>query len=331
MKDKIWLTWENQRRNRTTSDAVDAQLFEFYYPQPAPVRHIRSALSTLALLLRERPRVVFAQNPSLVLAMLVTRYGKLTGTPVIIDAHNAGIRPFDGRSRWASALNRRVIRDASLTIVSNAALAQEVRRQGGRPAVLPDPLPHLPPPVQAAPMTGAFNVLFVCTWAPDEPYLEVLAAAARLDPSVRIYVTGNSKGRERAFGALPPNVELTGFVSEEQFVALLHAADLVMDLTTREDCLVCGAYEAVAVGKPLLLSGTEALRGYFHRGAVYTDNTAEDIARRIEEARSREAELITQVSELRRDIEHRWSEHHRELLTQIQALMGPDEADVRAS
>ena len=58
--------------------------------------------------------------------------------------------------------------------------------------------------------------------------------------------------------------------------------DATIDLTTRENCLVCGAYQSIAAGKPMVLSKTRALQTFFPAGAVYTDNSAADIRRCIE-------------------------------------------------
>jgi glycosyltransferase involved in cell wall biosynthesis len=320
MDETIWLTWEVQRRNRSASAALGARLFELNDPQQGIRRYARSVLRTFSILRRTRPRIVFAQNPSLILAALVTTYGRLTRTPVVIDAHNAGVFPFDGRKRWANLLARTVMRHASLTLVSNDRLAAYVERQGGSPFVLPDPLPELHAGRNEIEMNGAFNVLFVCTWADDEPYGEVLQAAAQLPDDVRILVTGASKGRERRFGPLPANVTLTGFVDEEQFVGLLCEADLVMDLTTREDCLVCGAYEAVAAGTPMLLSDTRALRSYFHRGALYTDNTRDDIANKIVQAQGQRDELRAGVRALERELRSHWAQRHHALIARLREL-----------
>jgi hypothetical protein len=137
----VWLTWERQRRNRSMAAALDVPLIEIDGGPGRLRRYGVCAKRTLQVLQRRKPAVIFAQNPSLVLAAIVTRYGRTTGTPVIIDAHNAGIFPFEEKRGWANRLCARVIRDASLTIVSNDGLVPTVRERGGRAFVLPDPLP----------------------------------------------------------------------------------------------------------------------------------------------------------------------------------------------
>jgi glycosyltransferase involved in cell wall biosynthesis len=330
MKERIWLTWETQRRNRTLSDALNARLHELDYKLPRLRRWLKAGFHTFSILFSERPRVLFAQNPSLVLALLAVWYGRLSGRPTVIDAHNGGIYPYEGRQRRHQhilrrvmrALARHVIRQARVTIVTNSALAAYVESVGGRSAILPDPLPSFPS-ADTSQGDEQPTVLFICTWAADEPYLEVLRAAAKIDPRIRIKITGKSKGRELALGQpLPPNVMLTGFVPEEEFVELLRSADVVMDLTTLEDCLVCGAYEAVGMGKPMVLSGSRALRAYFCKGGVFTNNTADSIGRAIEQAVAERAQLQAQVAELRAELKESWEvarSQFESLLTELSA------------
>src|SRR5690625_5150088 len=177
MSKRLWLTWERQRRNRTTSAALGARLFEFRPNGSAPVRYGRSLLRTWWTLRSQKPTLVFAQNPSLVLANLATVYGRRHRTPVVVDAHNGALEAAP-RPTVRGLLARRALSTADITVVSNPALEPIVRRYGGRPLVLPDPLPTLHPAHAALP--SGFNVLFVCTWAADEPYLEVFAAAEQV-------------------------------------------------------------------------------------------------------------------------------------------------------
>ena len=62
---------------------------------------------------------------------------------------------------------------------------------------------------------------------------------------------------------------------------MLLSVDVIIDLMTRQDCLAGGAYEAVAAGTPLIVSNSEVLRRQFSSGTLFTDNTSEDLARKI--------------------------------------------------
>lgn len=301
----IWLTWERQRRNHTLSAALGARLNEFVF-EGGMGRYVRSAAATAAVIARERPRVVFTQNPSLVLCLLALLLRRTYGYRLIVDAHNAGLYPMEGKSRVLNALARYVARSADRVIVTNPSLERVVAGWGGRPVVLPDPLPDLPPRRGERGGGTPFHVVFVCRWAADEPYREVLAAASHLGAGFRISITGKPPA-SLAPGALPPNVTLTGFLPEGDYVALLQSADAVLVLTTRENCLNCGAYEAVSLERPLVLSDTSALRSYFGRGALFTDNDAESIAAALVAARGSAASLGAAVAVLKGELAARWA------------------------
>jgi glycosyltransferase involved in cell wall biosynthesis len=309
MPKRIWVTWEKQRRNVTISRALNCELFEFNLRMRRLLRYPVALVLTLVTFVRERPAIIFVQNPSIVLSAFAVAYGRLFRIPVVVDTHNAGVDPLDGKSVVANAITRFIQRRAALTILSNQALADTLRPVTGLApiAILPDPIPDLEPPARKPTLRGKTNVLFICTWADDEPFLEVIKAAALLPPDTVVYITGRSRNQEAAYGPkLPDNVVLTGYLSETDYVALLFACDVVVDLTTRENCLVCGGYEAVAAERAVILSATEALKTYFHRGALYTDNTCPDLAQRIREATATQQSMSSEVRSLKTELIRNW-------------------------
>ncbi|MBI2892994.1 MAG: hypothetical protein HYY06_05545 [Deltaproteobacteria bacterium] len=310
----LWVTWEDQRRNRSVSKAVGARLLEISGAGQGRLgRYVRSTVRTVGTVLRERPDFIVASNPSIVLASLALVLGRSLGRPVLIDAHNAGLDPPGGEGSLLHWVASAVTRGADVTVVHNDDLVDDVRHRGGRPFVLPDPVPDLaeaPEPVKPSAFQGKHNVLYVCTYDFDEPYLEVVEAGRLLGADVCIAITGRKV--ERILAANPPsNVIPTGYLPEADYVGALRAADVVMVLTTRESCAQCGAYEAVSAGVPMVLTGTATLRRIFSRGAVYTENRAAAIARAIEEAIRRRAELAAEVARLRDELVLGWNERLR--------------------
>lgn len=317
--DRLWVAWEIHRRNRTTSRALGFSLFEVTYQLSKWLRYPLSIIKTLRIFLREKPKVIVAQNPSIILALVAVWYGCIVRVPVVIDAHNAGINPFFDRKRWANVLAKHIMCFATLTVVTNEPLANYVVARGGRSFVLPDPLPKFESPPSLLPLQGNTNVLFICTWSEDEPYMEVIKAASRLDKTICIYITGNGKGKVNT--PLPANIVLTGFLDEADYVTFLFSSDIIMDLTTRDNCLVCGAYEAVAAEKPVILSDWAVLKEYFYKGAVYTDNSADDIASKILIAIENHNQLTHAVRELKIESSSNWLEKQRKLNAILQQLI----------
>jgi hypothetical protein len=79
-------------------------------------------------------------------------------------------------------------------------------------------------------------------------------------------------------------VEFLGFMNEDVYYDYFRSCALVMDLTICENCLVCGAYEAMALRRPLIVSDTRALGQYFGQACVLTPNTASAIASSVRAA-----------------------------------------------
>lgn len=305
---KIWITWEDQRRNYTLSKALSAQCYVININGNRWIRYIISIVRTFGIIIKEKPDVLFVQNPSMVLCLVSILYRKFKTIPLIVDAHNAGIRPFEGEKLWANRIAQYIMRNADITIVTNEKMADTVSRHSGKYYVLQDPIPDLAcrrnDPVQLA---GKYNIFFICTYSKDEPYLEVIKAAKLLDNSIYIYISGKPKRKEIEFGmGKINNVILTGFLPENSYLNMLHSCDVIMDLTSRQDCLVCGAYEAVAVEKPLIISDTEVNRKYFTKGVVYTKNESRDIAENIYYAISNIIYLKNEVLELKKDLLKDW-------------------------
>jgi glycosyltransferase involved in cell wall biosynthesis len=300
----IWLTWEVQRRNRSLADAVGATLHELLYSGNAIARYCVLTLRTLRVIRRAKPRVIYYQNPSLVLSALLAtlKFLRVTRAKLVGDFHNAGVHP-----PAAGFLVPWIVRNSDLVVVSNKNLEPAIQALGGRCLSMPDPIPTLHgSPATAAPTAARFAVFFICSWAPDEPIFEVLRAAqiiASREPAVVMSITGRPKLEKIGWTEpVPANVRLTGFLAETEFEQRLLDASVVLDLTTRADCMVCGAYEAVSAEVPMVLSDNEPTRSYFRKGALFTDNTAESIAEELLRALANHTRLRADVIALKREL-----------------------------
>jgi glycosyltransferase involved in cell wall biosynthesis len=262
------------------------------------------------------------QSPSIVLANLATTFGRLAGVKVIIDAHNGGIDPLDGKYAWLTRFAQRALRKSNLVIVTNAALARQVEGLGAKTFVLTDPMPDFPAARDDAPGSSdaaVRRVVAICTWASDEPYLELINAAALLPPGCELAITGRPRLTEAQRASLPANVRLTGFVSESDYTQLLRTADVIVDLTTRENCLLCGAYEAVSVHKPLVVSDTAALRELLEDAALYCENDARSIAAAITSALDQSSALEHSARQRDSVLRTVWERRRNDLVN----LLGP--------
>jgi glycosyltransferase involved in cell wall biosynthesis len=254
-----------------------------------------------------------------VLAALVCALKPLLRFRVVVDRHS-NFTFADTDTGFRNRLSNYSLRRADLTIVTNDFVKRLVESKGGRAFVLQDKLPTLAAAARPR-LEGRFNAVFVCTFSPDEPLEAVVEAARLLDSGVRVYVTGRRELLPEAVRARAPRqVVFTGFLPDAQYASLLATADVVLELTTRDHTLLCGAYEAVSLGTPLVVSRTDALMSYFHKGAVVTGNTPLQIARAIREAERRQTRLRQEVGELREELTRDWNERFAELARLIAAL-----------
>lgn len=315
-KNGIWLTWETQVRNHGLSKAFEYKFFQLDYKTHPIIRYGKSILESTLILLKEKPEIVAAQNPSIVLAFLAVFYKFWFKYYLIIDAHNSGITPKNGQSFILNRVAKYLQKKADLTIVTNESLAEIVNKNGGKSCVLLDPLPEPPLQTKSIKLQGEYNIVFICSYHDDEPYEEVIKAASLLPSNVCIYMTGNYKSKVDS-SKLPSNLIPTGFLSIDDFWTYLYCSDFIMDLTTREGCLVCGAYESTSILKPMILSDTVIIRKTFCKGSVYTQPTATAIKESILAAINNKTKLQAEIVDLNRHLKQCWNEQFEHCKNQI--------------
>jgi glycosyltransferase involved in cell wall biosynthesis len=246
--------------------------------------------------MREKPSVVFVMTPPVFACVPVWIYANLTGALYVIDAHSGAFlqQPWKG----LLFLHRFFSRHARTTIVTNQHLQEMLTSWGASSTIVSDVPVRF---AEASPIAvrGVHRMTFVSSFQKDEP-VEVFLEAARAVPDTVFYVTGDSSKLPKAVRErLPSNVELTGFLPDGKYRALLDASDAVIALTTLDHTMQRAAYEAVYLGKPVIVSNTELLRRHFSRGAVHVANTAPDIARGIRDMLNGLTRYTKEVRQLR--------------------------------
>jgi glycosyltransferase involved in cell wall biosynthesis len=312
----VWITWEVQTRNLSMSNRLGAEYLPILIRGGRVKRYFFCIWKTILILFKNRKKIVFVQNPSIVLSFTAVFFKKIFRYKLVIDAHNSGVHP----NKFLQPIANFVNANADFVIVTNASLADFISGIGGRPLILPDPLPVLNHCVDENSQWNELlqkSVMVICSWANDEPYIEIINSA-KLTPDANFYITGNSKGREKEYGDdLPPNVVLTGFVSENDYKILLKNSLVILDLTNRENCLVCGAYEAISASKPLILSNTAALKEYFDNTATFVSNDAESISGGVLQVFGSYEAFLLDAKENSTLIEEKWQKMFLEFRKEI--------------
>lgn len=285
MSKAAWITWERQLRNRSMASRLAIPLFEIQLPKSRISRYPLGFLKTAGVIWRERPKAVVAQNPSVILCVSLLLLRIVFRFRLVIDAHYGGVIAYNGNGFFQWLIDS-CNRYADMVIVTNQGHADLVRGIGGTPFICPDPLPDLSEhqginDSSTEPSGGAKKIFYISSFDVDEPLDVIIETAnAFAEKGCEVYISGNYKKT----GLNPedhPAINLMGFVSEEEFYQTLFSADVCVDLTTNEDCLVCGAYESLQANVPVVLSDTPSQRHYFKDAAIYTNNQPADVIEQV--------------------------------------------------
>lgn len=277
----IFITWYPYcRRSDRLAEQLGARSYLVHYlrfksPAVAPVKYLLQAMKTASILLRDRPSIVLTAVPPVVSALVIWCLSGILRYRLVIDAHSGTFQ--HSRWLWSLPVQRFLSRRAVATVVTSDHMANVVRSWGATATMVQELSLDLRP--QGVRRAGeAFRVVFICTYSVDEPVDAVLEAARRL-PDVSFTLTGDpSYARRGLRESLPPNVKLTGFIPDNEYLDLLRGADALLVLTLEDHTMQRGGYEAMALEKPLITSNWALLREVFGRGTVHVDNTPETIA-----------------------------------------------------
>ncbi|MCP4747048.1 MAG: glycosyltransferase [Desulfobacteraceae bacterium] len=270
----------------------------------------------------KRPELLIVQNPSVVLAFFASILKYPLKYKLIVDRHtnfrlgkSIGLNPLIIIITFFSNFS---LKHADLTIVTNDYLKKLVKKKGGSAHVLKDKIPILNPK-QELNLQGVFNVVVTCSYSKDEPIEQVIKVGQYLDNSTYIYITGRYGNKLKNI-LIPDNVIPTGFLPENTYVDLLNSAQIIMDLTSNEWCLVCGGYEAMALGKAFITSNTVALRNLYKDAAIYVIHDSKDISEKIKFTIENRYQYEKRMLNLKNDFIKEWNKEFEGLKRKIRLL-----------
>lgn len=284
-------------------------------PLYAPFKYGPQFLQTLRALQRLKPQVVFAMNPPVFTATAAYIYHRLTGTPYVIDCHSGVFESV--KWRWSLPWQRFFARHAAAVLVTNQTHYDLVKSWNATPVLAGNPPPcpsTLPHDNQMPERTDPQPIIFVIArFGPDEAIGEILQAA-RVLPQVKFMLSGNvNRARPEWVQTKPANVVFTGWLSQDAFWQHVGQADAVLTLTTQENTILQGGWEAMFLAQPLITSQTQTLRNYFTRGTMFVDNTPASIAAGVEAALAQLPHLRGEMKLLRQHKEQLWNAARTEL------------------
>ena len=266
----------------------------------APLRYVVQGARTAWLLVRHRPPVLVVMAPPSALVALGLLYQTLRRRPLLVDAHTNAVL---GRGGAPRKVFLRLARHARVTIVTTEALGRVVAAHGVRTVVLHDP-PFGDPAPDVGPAAAVARerplLVMPSSWWSDEP-LDELRRAAEATPEVDIVLTGRSAGPLGDPALWPPNVRLAGWLTDDDYRGLVVSATALIALTTRAMTMQRAGYEALILGRALVVSDSAVLREYFTQGAVFCRHEVDDMRRAFLEVAARHAELASAMTQLRGD------------------------------
>lgn len=308
-KKILWIAWEKHRRTIELCNYFGINLIIYNNIRNRIAKYIVYSLKSIINIIHLKPAVLIVQNPSIVLTFIACLLKPIFRYKLLADTHNAGLMPESNLLKMFPFVYRYFQKAADITIVTNSELANIVTRNNGRPFVMPDKLPEISLSRNDRAPKNKFKIVYICTFGIDEPYMQFIEAAGHFNSDILFFVTGKWKmASNLLLTDRPANLIFTDFLPDDEYWDLLLTSDLIIDLTNRQDCLVCGAYEAVAAEVPLVLSDTTALRKHFNKGVVFTSNTTDDIAKNINNAINNIQYLKSEIVCLKSDLQNDWNQ-----------------------
>ena len=322
----VFIVWYGySRRAETLATELGGQVNFLYETRLkgrwlTPLRYLVQGWKTWRLLEQERPEVVLVQAPPIFAPLIVAIWCELRGKtglpghriPYAIDCHTGTF--YGRRWRWALLLLRLLSRRAAVTLVASEAALSILQDWKVRGIFLVDGLPALSPATGTVGSEGEARVAVIGSFAADEPVPEIFAAA-RLLPRVTFYFSGDPKRvASKLLTQKPENVILTGFLPDDVYTGLLHNVHGLVILTNERHVLNCGAYEALAVEKPAIISDWPGLRRCFTRGFIYVTTAPEAIAAGIEKMLTEQTMLKNEIIAMRSELAMRRQPHFEQFV-----------------
>jgi len=246
-----------------------------------PLRYVSHAIATWRVLGRDRPGVVIAITPPVFAPLVAFLWCKVNGAKLVMDCHTTA---FHSRKwGWALPLHRWLARSSAVVTVHTERARDEVSEWTAATLLLPDDVPDA---AIAEPQPRATRDRIVVAGSLDEQ--EPVAAtieAARLLPNVEVVFTGDvARLPPKLRRSAPANAVFTGWIAYPKFMGTLQSADVVAVFSLDPEIMNRAAFEAVGLGKPLVLSDLALLRARFADAAAFCSNESAEMAKALRQA-----------------------------------------------
>ena len=324
------IAWaQHSTRSKKIAYSLNAKFFIKGYRSKAKIlsiiKYIKLSINTLDVVIKEKPDLVICQLPPLFLPYVILLYKYLTfstNPKIILDLHTAAFcKPWS----YFGFLNTYLYKKSSQLIVTNKQLLNDIGYDyKDKVLILEDAIFS---PLETEEKNNInlssslshirdnrdskfFKVGVICSFAEDEPISEIIATAS-LIPSVKFFISGDYKRITDKYnlynGSIPHNLNFTGFLEYSNYLDLMSSMDAIMVLTKRNKTLLSGCYETIMLEKPLITSNFEVLKKSFNKGAVFVDNSVQQIINAILQVQSNYNKLKEEIKYLKKEKDKEWN------------------------
>jgi glycosyltransferase involved in cell wall biosynthesis len=290
-----------------------------------PVRYVVDAARMWRMLRDTRPDVLIVITPPVVAPLVAWCWCATHPCRLVIDCHTSSF--YSWRWRWSLPVLKLVCKTAVAALVHTLEDLDRVGGWGVRALLFPDEVPDVS---QARPQPPAARPTVVVAGSldPFEP-IEATLDAARLLPDVELRFTGYPhRVPEAARRAAPANAVFTGWLDYPRFLGELLAAHAVAVFSTDPHIMNRAAFEAIGLGRPLVLSDIPGLRGRFGQAALFSANEPAAMAAAIRRAIEQRDELAATSTQLQSTLRAQ----HRDAVVQLAAMLeAPHQVSLEAT
>jgi glycosyltransferase involved in cell wall biosynthesis len=282
-----------------------------------PLRYLVNAVDMWRTLRRYRPTVLVVVTPPVVAPAVGWLWSVLHGNALVIDCHTAG---FHWRKwRWTVPIHRLLFHRAAAVLVHSPQDESMVRGWGFNGLLLPDDLPDAGEAAAVTSRSAARRIVVAGSFDKDEPITAAISAAS-LIPDAEVRFTGDIRRLPAGLvGNAPPNVVFCGYLPYAQFLGELLAADAVAVFSTDPTAVNRAAFEAIGLGRPLVLSDVPGLRGRFQEAALLCSNEPAAMASTLRRALRAQQELAGRSQVLRQQLQRQ----RDNALAQLKSVVEP--------
>ena len=311
MKRVVFVAWS--RLSRRTRDIVRVLGIDLLFiPDPPP--YLRAWGETPRKLMELKPDVVIVQLPQGPLLYRVFQLRGRLGYRVIADTHSGFLVPFDWKGWILNKPFNRLLGKTDTVLVHNEPIKEIAMKYTDMVEVIYDPLPTVD--VKDSIELKDNTILLPASWAPDEPIDEIIDSYRRnrlYEKGYRLIITGDySRGKKRTVekAGKTPGVELTGYLTDEDYYRLVKSVDIILGVTRKEYIMLSAIWDSVKYDKPFIAPRTRTISTTIGENypCLYSNTdeiwnlieqcTPQNVSKYIQELRQKSRKSMTKLREI---------------------------------